>query len=134
MLKNTVFIGLLLLILLPHLHGEDFFLTIGGGYAPSGNQASLEKNVLFYQRLLAGRQLLSKPHAVFFADGNSAGLDLQVMDRNAVPRANQLMAEFFGSDTDLGLSYRNHEVPGVRGASKQRASVAGRNRPSNEAR
>lgn len=118
MLKNAVIVGLVLLVLQPHLQGEDYFLTIGGGYSPSGNQASLEKNVLFYQRLLAGKQLNGKPHALFFADGDSAGLDLQVMDRNSVPRANQLMAEFFGSNSDLGLSYRNHQVPNVRGASK----------------
>ena len=31
---------------------EDHLLTIGGGYSPSGNQASLERNVLFFQRLL----------------------------------------------------------------------------------
>ena len=31
---------------------RQYFLTIGGGYNPSGNQVSLEKNVLFFQRLL----------------------------------------------------------------------------------
>ena len=32
---------------------KDYFLTIGGGYDPSGNQISLEKNVLFQQSVLA---------------------------------------------------------------------------------
>lgn len=118
MLKQLVTSGVVLLILASSLRGEDFFLTIGGGYAPSGNQVSLEKNVLFYQRLLAGKQLEQKPHALFFADGNASAKDLQVMDRNSVPEANRLMAEFFGNSSDLGLSYRNHRVPGVRGASK----------------
>ncbi len=31
----------------------DRILTIGGGYAPEGNQASLEANVLFFQKVLA---------------------------------------------------------------------------------
>src|SRR5262245_13740911 len=37
----------------PQAAGKDFFLTIGGGYSRSGNQASLEKNVLFFERLLS---------------------------------------------------------------------------------
>lgn len=52
---------------------------------------------------------------VYFADGNAPGKDLQVMDRESVPKANRLMAELFGSEEDLGLSYRNHRVPNVRG-------------------
>lgn len=31
---------------------KDYFLTIGGGYARTGNQASLEKNALYSQRVL----------------------------------------------------------------------------------
>lgn len=100
------------------LYAEDFYLTIGGGYRPSGNQASLEKNVLFYQRLLSVRNLGAKSHGLFFADGNSADKDLQVMDRRSLPKASRLMAEFFGSEKDLGLSYRNHQIPGVRGSSR----------------
>jgi len=36
----------------PALSATDFFLTIGGGYDRSGNQASLEANVVFFQQLL----------------------------------------------------------------------------------
>ena len=35
-------------------------------------------------------------HDIFFADGNDAGKDLQVMDRDSVPEPNRMMAEFFG--------------------------------------
>ncbi len=97
-------------------HARDFFLTIGGGYSPSGNQASLEKNVLFYQRLLTERGFQNSRNDVFFADGSSRGKDLQVVDRDALPAANRLMAEFFGSKKNLGLTYRNHQVANVRGA------------------
>lgn len=97
---------------------EDFFLTIGGGYSPSGNQASLENNALFFQRALRDVGLNDRPNDVFFSDGESEELDLQVMDPNSVPKANRLMAEFFGSRTDLGLSYRNHRVPNVRDSTK----------------
>lgn len=51
-------------------HGEDFFLTIGGGYSPSGNQASIENNVLFFQRALRDNGLQDKPSNWFFADGD----------------------------------------------------------------
>jgi hypothetical protein len=93
--------------------GTDFFLTIGGGYAPSGNQVSLERNILYFQRVLQELRLDSLPQSVFFADGRSDDRDLQVIDRDSVPQANRLMAEFFGDFDDLGLSYRNHQIPGV---------------------
>ncbi len=95
-------------------YATDYFLTIGGGYAPSGNQASLEKNVLYFQRVLETCQLRSNPCAVLFADGDGPADDLQVIDPQAIPEANRLMAEFFGSRRDLGLYYRNHEIPDVR--------------------
>lgn len=95
---------------------EDYFLTIGGGYAPSGNQASLEKNVQLFQRLLQELGLRNLSNDIFFADGEASGLDLQVMDRASIPKANRLMAEFFGSNQDLGLTYRNHQIKDVRGS------------------
>ena len=104
------------LLLIPaHADAKDFFLTIGGGSSPAGNQASLEKNVLFYQRLLREQKQDLLHNDIYFADGLATGHDLQVMDRDSVPRANRLMAEFFGSQRNLGLLYRNHEVAGVRG-------------------
>ncbi len=95
--------------------GKDYFLTIGGGYAPEGNQASLERNVLFFQRVLSEKNLQGSPKDVFFADGQNNATDLQVMDQSSIPKPNRLMAEFFGSQEDLGLSYRDHQVPNVRG-------------------
>jgi hypothetical protein len=96
----------------------NFVLTIGGGYSPAGNQASLEKNVLLFQRVLAGHSGTVERHDIFFADGKNAAKDLQVHDPGQVPLANRLMAEFFGSIRDLGLSYRNHQVPNVRSAAR----------------
>ena len=98
--------------------GTDHYLTIGGGYARSGNQASLEKNVLYFQRVLRKQAMESGRHAIFFADGLQSDADLQVIDRESVPKANRLMAEFFGDTDDLGLSYRNHEIPDVRGSTR----------------
>ncbi len=98
-------------------NAENYVLTIGGGYSPAGNQASLEKNVLLFQRVLAGHSESVKRHDVFFADGGNVAKDLQVHDPSQVPLPNRLMAEFFGSTRDLGLTYRNHLVPNTRDAS-----------------
>ncbi len=70
----------------------DFFLTIGGGYARSGNQASIERNVLFFQRTLLATQLDQCSHDIYFADGHDETPDVQVLDRQSVPIANRLMS------------------------------------------
>lgn len=113
----------LLLLTAAGARGEDYLLTIGGGYSPQGNQVSLEKNVLFYQELLAERKPAAR-HDIYFADGNAPGRDLQYADpASPAPKANRLMAEIFGSDRDLGLDYRSSAIPNARGASS-RANIA----------
>ncbi|TWU40933.1 caspase family protein [Novipirellula artificiosorum] len=101
-----------------NLDARDFFLTIGGGFSPSGNQASLEKNVLLFRRTMEKQQMEPFRDDTFFSDGDNPQPDLQVIDAESIPRSNRLMAEFFGSQQDLGLSYRNHELANVRGPSK----------------
>ena len=102
--------------LLSSAAARDYFLTIGGGPSAENNQASLEKNVLFYQRVLKEQNVPAAQQAVYFADGSADGKDVKVVDAESVPKANRLMAEFFGTERDLGLHYRNNEVPGIRGA------------------
>ena len=45
------------------LFATDYFVTIGGGYNPSGNQASLEANIIFFQTFEgeASRRACSRP-------------------------------------------------------------------------
>ncbi len=101
----------------------DHFLTIGGGNNPSGNQVSLEKNVLMFRQFLVERYPQGVPHDIFFADGDAPGRDLQFADpAYQVPMPNLLLARLTREDGDLGYQYRNHQVPGVRGASS-RATV-----------
>nr|WP_236649253.1 hypothetical protein [Rhodopirellula sp. SM50] len=100
------------------VRAADYFLTIGGGYSPAGNQASLENNVLFFQRVLDETNLDQRHNDVFFSDGSANGADVQVIDPQTIPKANRLMAEFFGSRSSLGLSYRNHRIPEVRGSTR----------------
>ncbi|MEZ6061538.1 MAG: hypothetical protein R3C19_14425 [Planctomycetaceae bacterium] len=95
---------------------EDFFLTIGGGYTQTENQVSLENNVRLFQRTLADLHLGERSNDIYFSDGADSTPDVQVVDPQSVPKANRLMAEFFGSDDDLGLFYRNHQIPRVRAA------------------
>jgi hypothetical protein len=95
---------------------RDFFLTIGGGHSRDSNQASLEKNVLFYEQLLKEQNVPAAQQSIYFAAGPAGGKDVQAIDTDALPKANRLMAEFFGTERDLGLHYRTSDVPGVLGA------------------
>src|SRR4249920_2751269 len=95
---------------------RDFFLTIGGGHSRDSNQASLEKNVLFYEQLLKEQNVPAAQQSIYFAAGPAGGKDVQAIDADSLAKANRLMAEFFGTERDLGLHYRASDVPGVLGA------------------
>src|SRR3954454_13665036 len=95
---------------------RDFFLTIAGGHSRESNQASLEKNVLFYQRVLREQHIPAEQQSVYFAAGLPNEKNVQTKNVDAVPKANRLMAEFFGTESDLGLQYRATELTNIRGA------------------
>src|SRR4051812_43451928 len=107
-----------------HARAADHFLTIGGGYAPSGNQLSLERNVIFFRDVLTalypkGAKL---PHDVFFSDGDDPARDLQFEDPTwVVPEVNRLLARLADEEEDLGFRYRSHELKDVRGPSTRAA-------------
>src|SRR3954471_18949066 len=98
----VVFFGLSLLT--AHALAADHFLTIGGGYSPTGNQVSLERNVLFFRQVLAELypNTPGLPHEVFFSDGNSPQRDVQYLDPAWVPEANQLLARVYDAEDGLG--------------------------------
>ena len=96
----------------------DHFLTIGGGYAPSGNQVSLEKNVLYFRRVLKELHQDQAPHAVLFADGDARGRTLQYIDpARRVPRLNLLLAAILGDTEGLEHQYRPHQLGKLEGGS-----------------
>lgn len=102
------------------LQAGDHFLTIGGGYSPTGNQVSLEKNVVFFQKLLAEKYSESRPHSLFFSDGDDPGRDLQFVDPDhPVPEARQLLAAIFQQTRHLGEHYRSHELSAVNGPARR---------------
>ena len=107
-----------LLCAVAQVRSADYFLTVGGGYAPTGNQISLEKNVHFFQHLLVARYPEVKVHHdIFFSDGDDPGRDLQYVDAEAkLPRVNLLLATIFRKTNYLNHRYRSHQVTGVAGA------------------
>ncbi|MBX9789602.1 MAG: C13 family peptidase [Pirellulales bacterium] len=105
------------------VRAKDYFLTIGGGNSPPGNQVSLEKNVLFFQRVLVELGLAFERHDVLFSDGDDPGRDLQFDDpAYAPPEANLWLARLFNQEDGLRDQFRSHLVPAVRGPAT-RASI-----------
>ncbi|MEX2318098.1 MAG: hypothetical protein WD669_13150, partial [Pirellulales bacterium] len=99
-------------------YAKDHFLTIGGGYSPSGNQVSLEKNVNFLQSVLAEKRPDQPPHDVYFADGDDDQRDVHYRDpdfETTCPPARRIMAELFGDSDSMDHVYRNHEIKNVAG-------------------
>ncbi len=108
--------------------GTDYFLTIGGGYEPSGNQASLEANVLFFQQVLQEKHTGGRTQATFFADGSDPQADLQVLSKataantsnedNFAESVTSLLVRLnsFRGNQGQSVEYRNHRVPNVSGA------------------
>ncbi len=97
---------------------KDYFFTIGGGYNPTGNQVSLEKNVIFMQSVLAEKRPDHPPHDIYFADGDDAERNVHFRDPDfdkTCPPARRMMAEIFGDVEAMDYVYRNHEIEGVTG-------------------
>ena len=98
---------------------KDYFLTIGGGYSPEGNQASMEANVLFFDELLVKQKEGEEfEHKIFFADGNDPSADVQVTaDQGPNASVRRLLSMIFDWKLDE-LDYRNHRVPEISGSNE----------------
>ncbi len=115
--------ALSLLLTAASAQAKDYFLTIGGGSSPPGNQVSLEKNVLFFQRVLVELGLPIERHDVLFSDGDDPGRDVQFDDpAYAPPEANLWLARLFSQEDGVRDQFRSHLVPAVRGPAT-RASI-----------
>lgn len=94
------------------IFAEDHFLVVGGGYNPTGNQVSLEKNVLFFERVLAENYPDDVRYELMFADGAAGERDLQFIDsEKPLPQAHQILARVFRQTKHQSYRYRNHELP-----------------------
>ncbi len=97
----------------------DYFLTLGGGYNQAGNQASLEENVLFFQKLLIEKLPSPVQHTVFFADGFDPDDDLQVLADEAIAKklpATDLLSKLHRRRGISQVAYRNHRVQNIAGS------------------
>lgn len=120
--RGLMLVGLYLTPLI-RLSATDFILTIGGGYRPESSQASLEANVLFFEQVLQAKHTGSWDQDIFFANGDDPAPDLQVLasaDSSEESTADkgpvaQLLRELYGSQTDVAVEYRKHEVENVTG-------------------
>jgi hypothetical protein len=115
---SSVVLLMLITMLALSAAAKDVFITIGGGYDPSGNQVSLEKNAIFVQNLLSEKLGENDQQEIYFSDGAEPTPDLQFIDveqEKNCPKAARIMCEVFGSADAVGLCYRNHKVPGVKG-------------------
>ena len=116
------FLAVMIVLAAQPVGATDYFITIGGGYSPAGNQASLEANVLFYQRILREKHPGPRVHDIFFADGKDPAKDLQVeaeaeSDQPVQP-ATELIAALHRRSGPAArwIRNRNHEVPDIAGA------------------
>lgn len=102
---------------LSSLQAGDYIVTIGGGYNPSGNQASLEANVLFFQSVLKDLPESPAKHTIFFSDGDDPKPDLQVMQESATSDspATDLIRTLRRRPSESRLAYRNHRINDIEG-------------------
>jgi hypothetical protein len=110
--------------LAPSAAAKDYFLTIGGGYDATGNQISLEKNILFQQSVLASERPDKPTFKVWFADGNDPHPDVQCRDpkfEETCPVARRLLSEVLGDEDKMDLVYRSNQVPNLDGPSHLKA-------------
>jgi hypothetical protein len=114
---TLIFVVISSLLAPASLVAADHFLAIGGGDSPTNNQISLEKNVLFFQRVLCDCQGPTTVPDVLFSDGTAGTRDLQFDPSEDPPRLNVLLARLFGREGDLYHHYRKHQITGLTGPS-----------------
>lgn len=108
----------------PHVWARDFVLTIGGGYSPLGNQASIERNAIYFSDLIAER-LPDARHDILFSDGDAPGRDVQYRAAaESIPHAWRLLAQVFQQEKNWGMRYRTNQLRQVSGAATRENLLA----------
>lgn len=119
--RTRLSVAALALVWLPSAtFAKDYFITIGGGPNPFNNQISLERNVIFSQRVLE-QQRSDKPfRKVFFADGKIDKPDIQWKDPSVQRTPAMLwLTRLFGDVDSMNYHYRNHQVNEVDGPTRK---------------
>jgi len=95
-------------------HAADRILTFGGGPTPNDNQASLEKNVLYFQGVVKMLGLAGVRHDIYFADGTARGRSVQY--RADADELTRLLADIYdGAADDVSLRFRPSSIPALTG-------------------
>lgn len=120
MLMRYYYLIIACLVATPSLaSAKDYFLTIGGGYSPQGNQASLEANVLFFRDVISEQHRTARSSATFFADGYNERADLQVLKpkgaKSNTPATDLLAGLYTFRRPRPAVEYRNHQVDNLAG-------------------
>ena len=90
---------------------SSHILVLGGGYSPSGNQISLESNVIYFRKIKQKIGLGKASIHTYFADGKDSGRDLQFYDSDfLVPEVNLVFAEIFGKTNGISNQYRSNQL------------------------
>src|SRR4029079_16388230 len=96
----------------------DYFLTIGGGYNRTGNQASTEANVVFFRQILGEKHQRPRRHDIYFADGDDPAADLQIgagKPAKSDSPATDFLASLHRRRGQVNVAYRNHRVAEIAG-------------------
>ncbi len=92
-------------------HNSSHILVLGGGYSPSGNQISLESNVMYFRKIRQKIGLGRASMHTYFADGKDSGRDLQFYDPDfSIPKVNLVFAELFGKTKGIANQYRSNQL------------------------
>lgn len=103
------------------VQAEPHFLVIGGGYSPLGNQVSLERNVIYFDRVLNHLNLTENPRSLYFACGQGTQRDLVYLAPWVEPvPIRRLLAEIVGPSRDANRNFRHHDVGGGEQASNRK--------------
>ncbi len=97
---------------------DDHLLTIGGGPNPEGNQVSLERNVVYLQRVLDRMKISDIEQRILFADGADPTPDLQFEADRDSEELRMLLAEMIGPADGMGVDYRSSSLPIVHGTAE----------------
>ena len=122
----SVLLGLAIASLATPSNAKDYFLTIGGGYAPKGNQASMEANVLFFETLLNTTDATTpREHKIYFADGDDPEADVQTASHpGGGNTTRRILASLFDWKLDQ-VEYRDHQILNVTGSNDPQQIHAG---------
>lgn len=94
--------------------GDTHLLLMGGGSEPKSNQISLEKNILYFHRVIGRLDLKDAHRDVLFANGDDpAQDDVQYLaDASDAPQAMRMIDVLMGPGRSRSKTYRPHDIGG----------------------